>query len=69
MTRLRPAAAGLRRGEPISENFVCVFERFFAPDIEPFAFDLKRFYRFARVEPLHKTARLVGIIAGRKIGS
>ena len=50
-----------------SENFVCVLQRFFASDIKPLPLDLKRLYRFARVEPLHKTAWLVGIIARREI--
>src|SRR5438552_17153048 len=51
----------------LRENLICALERFLAPDIEPFAFDLKRLYRFARVEPLHKTARLIRIIAGSQI--
>src|SRR5260370_39176827 len=51
----------------LRENLICVLERFLAPDIEPFAFDLKRFYRFARVEPLYKTTWLIRIIAGSQI--
>ena len=51
----------------LRENLVGVLQRFFASDIEPFAFDLKRFYRFARVEPLYKTAWLIRIIAGSQI--
>ena len=51
----------------ISKNFVCILQSFFASDIKPFPFDLKRLYGFARVEPLHKTAWLVGIIACSKI--
>src|SRR5207249_11344261 len=50
-----------------SKNFVCILQSFFASDIKPFPRDLKRLYRFARVEPLHKMAWLVGIIACSKI--
>ncbi len=49
------------------QNRVCVFQRFFASDIKPFSLDLKRVYRFARVEPLHKTAWLIRIIACSQI--
>ena len=58
-----------RFGKRISgESLVCVLQRFLASDVEPFAFDLKRFHGLARVEPLHKTAGLIRIISGSEIG-
>ena len=46
------------------ENPVCFLQRLFASNIEPLALDLERFNGFARVEPLHKAARLIRVIAG-----
>ena len=50
------------------ENLICFLERFVAPDIEPLAVELERLHRFSRVEPLHKAARLIRIVASREIG-
>ena len=50
------------------ENLICFLERFPAPDIEPLAVELERLHRFSRVEPLHKAARLIRIVASREIG-
>src|ERR1043166_7465341 len=50
------------------KNFVCLRQCFFAADVEPAAFDLKRVDWLARIKPLQKPSRLVRIIAGRHIG-
>src|SRR2546430_16158019 len=63
----RPAVAPYRL-DMASKNFVRFFQRFLAPDINPFAFDLKRFHRLARIKPLHKTSGLIRTISRRQIG-
>src|SRR4029453_4392352 len=50
-----------------SKTLICVLQRFFASNIEPFSFDLERLYRFTRVQPLHETTRLIGVIPSGKI--
>src|SRR6478672_6862341 len=50
-----------------TKNLVCVLQRFFASDIEPFPLDLVRLYWLTRVEPLHEPARLIGVIASCKV--
>jgi len=52
----------------LSKDLVGFFQRLFAPNVEPFAFELKRFHGRAPVEPLHKTPRLIRVVAGSEIG-
>ena len=54
--------------DELSKDLVGFFQRLFAPNVEPFAFELKRLHGRAPVEPLHKTTRLIWVVAGSEIG-
>jgi hypothetical protein len=51
----------------LSKDLVGFSQRFFASNVEPFAFELECFHGRAPVEPLHKTTRLIWVVAGSEI--
>src|SRR6266436_413012 len=62
---IRHSADARSRSSPLQfrKGLIRFFQRLFASDVEPFAFDLESFHGLARVKPLHKAAWLIGIIS------
>jgi hypothetical protein len=57
----------LSRFELATQNFVSVRERLFTSDVQPLTLYLECLYRFASIEPLHETARLICVVPGSQI--